>query len=169
MKAAALPLVLALAVAGCTEAPPPPPAVPGSGHATADLLAPHRALLGEWVDKGSPKFTCYERWSAAGDSVLDGFGYVLANNDTVFVEELRIEARDGAVVYSARIQSQNDGRWVPFTCLLSGPDSLLFENPGHDFPQCITYAKDGSGGWNVTVTGNENGAEREERFHFAKM
>lgn len=168
MRITALPIAIAL-LGGCAEAPKPGPNAPVEVPAQADPLASHRALIGEWVDKGSPRFTCYERWIAAGDSALDGHGYVLAKNDTVFVEDLRIDAKDGAVVYSARIKSQNEGRWVPFTALPSGPDSLLFENPGHDFPQCITYAKDGQGGWFVTVTGNENGTDRTERFHFARL
>lgn len=142
------------------EPPPPPP---------TDVLAGYRSLIGEWVDRSSPKFTCFERWVAEGDSAMRGFGYVMAKGDTVFIEDLRLESNEGRVVYSARIDSQNNGQWVPFTAQGAGEDSLIFENPGHDFPQCITYVKDSTGAWEVAVTGNENGTDRTERFRFTRM
>lgn len=142
------------------DPPPPPP---------TDVLAGYRSLIGEWVDRSSPKLTCFERWIAEGDSALRGFGYVMAKGDTVFIEDLRLESSDGRVVYSARIDSQNNGQWVPFTAQGLGEDSLIFENPGHDFPQCITYVKDSTGAWEVAVTGNENGTDRTERFRFTRM
>ena len=170
MRKRTLPFPIALLACACTDvahaptlsADVPPPAPP-------DALANYRSLIGEWVDRGSPKFTCFERWIAEGDSALRGFGYVMAKGDTVFIEDLRLEPKDGRVVYSARIDSQNDGQWVPFTAEGTGADSLVFENPGHDFPQCITYVKDSTGAWEVAVTGNENGTDRVERFRFVHM
>lgn len=161
-------VLLMIACGGPTAAPvvtnekvPVPPA--------PDALANYRGLIGDWVDHGSPKFTCFERWTAVGDSILSGFGYVMAKGDTVFIEDLRIASKDGRVIYSARIESQNNGQWVPFTAEGDGADSLVFENPGHDFPQCISYVKDSTGAWDVAVTGNENGIDRAERFRFVRM
>ncbi|HMU14675.1 MAG: hypothetical protein JST41_08560 [Bacteroidetes bacterium] len=170
MMKSRIPLAMLVWATACSAPTPPPRTDPAPElPAVADPLALHRGLLGDWVDRSSPRFTCFEHWSAQGDSMLNGFGYVLAKNDTVFVENLRIEAINGAVVYSARINSQNGGQWVPFTALPGGPDSLVYENPGHDFPQCITYVRDSTGGWEVTTTGNENGTERLERFHFVRL
>ena len=165
--------ILLLAIA-CNETAPPPdvpaPTLPGiPTEPASDVLAHYRSLIGEWVDRSSPKSTCFERWTAEGDTALQGYGYVMAKGDTVFIEDLRLEEVNGQVVYSARVDSQNDGQWVPFSALGSGPDSLIFENPGHDFPQCITYVKDSTGGWAVAVTGNEGGIERVERFRFVGM
>ncbi len=166
---AALVIFLSLASACSEPAPPPAPPIVIPEQPAADALANYRSLVGEWVDRGSPKFTCFERWTPEGDSVLKGFGYVMAKGDTVFIEDLRLEEVNGQVVYSARIESQNNGQWVPFTAQGTGDDSLVFENPGHDFPQCITYVKDSTGAWDVAVTGNENGTDRAERFRFVRM
>lgn len=168
-NATALVIFVSLVPACSGPTPPPTPPIVIPERPVVDALAHYRSLVGEWVDRGSPKFTCFERWTAEGDSVLKGFGYVMAEGDTVFIEDLRLEEVNGQVVYSARIESQNNGQWVPFTAQGSGDDSLVFENPGHDFPQCITYVKDSTGAWEVAVTGNENGTDRAERFRFVRM
>ncbi|MBL0043239.1 MAG: hypothetical protein IPP33_02120 [Flavobacteriales bacterium] len=165
-------LVLALLLMGCTNTPPKTTLAdiaPTEVSVELDPLADFRQLTGAWTDSTtSDRFQSFEKWTAQGDSLLTGFGYAMANGDTVFIEDLKLEFTQGHVVYSARIDSQNNGAWVPFTAQPSGPDSLVFENPGHDFPQCITYVKDSSGAWDVAVTGNENGSERIERFRFRK-
>ncbi len=172
MRTGTLPIALLLMACACTETTPPAAPTPAEvpDEPAPDALADYRSLLGEWVDRSnSPKFTCFERWTAEGDTALRGFGYVMAKGDTVFIEDLRLEEVNGQVVYSARVDSQNNGQWVPFTAQESGPDSLIFENPGHDFPQCITYVKDSASGWEVAVTGNENGSDRAERFRFVRL
>lgn len=173
MRNSALPIAIVLLATACSETDPPHVPAPIPSHVPEsppkDVLADYRSLIGEWVDRTSPKFTCFERWTAEGDSALNGFGYVMAKGDTVFIEDLRLEEVNGQVVYSARVDSQNNGQWVPFTAQESGPDSLIFENPGHDFPQCITYVKDSLSGWAVAVTGNENGSDRTELFRFKPL
>lgn len=127
------------------------------------------ALLGDWVDSTtSDRFRVYEHWRTMSDSALDGHGYVLAGKDTVFVEDLKLTRENGQVTYSARIDTRNNGEWVPFNALASGPDSLVFENPGHDFPQCILYVRDAMGRWTVHVNGMEKGKEREETFVYSR-
>jgi hypothetical protein len=166
-------IAIVLLACACTETPPslpPQPSAQEQMDPAPDALADYRSLIGDWVDRSnSPRYTCFERWTAEGDTALRGFGYVMAKGDTVFIEDLRLEEVDGKVVYSARIATQNSGQWVPFTAQESGPDSLIFENPGHDFPQCITYVKDSTSGWEVAVTGNENGNDRAERFRFIRL
>jgi hypothetical protein len=165
-------LVVAALVAACNApapAPAPSPAPPAPATVTTPL-APYQQLVGAWVDNTSnARLRYFESWQAQGDSLLLGKGFVLAKQDTVFIEDLKLELMDGNVLYSARIDTQNNGAWVPFTAQPSGQDSLVFENPGHDFPQCITYVKDSLGAWDVAVSGNENGAERTERFHFKQQ
>ncbi|MFT3885561.1 MAG: DUF6265 family protein [Flavobacteriales bacterium] len=142
---------------------PVPPSVPGP-------MGRFAGLLGSWVDStANPRFRSYEQWKSAGDSVMLGHGYVLKGKDTVFFEELKIEQVDGRLVYSARTDQQNNGDEVPFTALDGGTDSLVFENPGHDWPQCITYVKAANGtDWNVTVSGTESGRHRQEVFHYKR-
>lgn len=168
MRYAFAPILLVLFSCGPSDGPPSDAATTDT-IATADPLAKYRQLVGEWIDSTSSReFTCFERWTAEGDSALDGFGHVLADNDTVFVEELRMAVRNGTVNYMAKIASQNDGAWVPFAEEPTGTDTLRFENVQHDFPQCITYALNKAGGWDVAVTGSEKGKVRSEEFRFQR-
>lgn len=159
-----LPILLAFACSSPTTEPiTETPVEPDA----AASLAPYMQLVGEWVDStSSSEYTSYERWTAEGDSAISGFGHVVAGGDTVFIEDLRVGSDNGSIVYSARVGSQNNGAWVPFTAVPAGADTLMFENPAHDFPQCITYIRDAAGTWNVWVTGTEEGVDREERFVF---
>ena len=159
-------IVFAAACGGPTSTEDP---VPTADTVAVDPLENYRQLVGEWIDStSSPDYTCFERWSLEGDSAIDGFGHVIAKGDTVFIEDLRLSVVNGNVVYSARVGSQNNGAWVPFTAEGTGPDTLRFENALHDFPQCITYVKDSAGGWDVAVTGTERGEEHSEHFRFRK-
>ena len=114
MRTGTFPFAILLLASACTEtAPPPAPSTAETPTAQApDVLADYRSLIGEWVDRSSPKFTCFEHWTAEGDTALRGFGYVMAKGDTVFIEDLRLEEVNGQLVYSARVDSQNNGQWV---------------------------------------------------------
>lgn len=161
--------LIPVVAAACTAPSPPSPAPPSPVPlAPAVNWADYTALIGSWVDSTSnKKLRTYEAWDVADDSSLIGRGYVLSGGDTVFVEDLKLVNSAGHVVYSARIDTQNEGEWIPFTAQRGTADSLSFENAGHDYPQCIMYVRDGTGGWNVRVSGMEHGAAREEIFHFA--
>ena len=144
-------------------APAPSPA-PSPSPVVVDKLGKYRQLTGSWWDSTtSDRYTLFESWRVEDDSTLVGKGYALAGKDTVFVEQLRLEVRDGRPTYLARIDSQNNGSWVPFQAQSHGPDSLIFENPGHVFPQCISYVRTGASTWDVLVTGTQNGVVREDR------
>lgn len=167
------PLLLLLAGAACgSPAPTDPAPAPRPAPAPAAVVEPwtkYTALLGDWVDSTSdPRFRVYEHWRAIDDSTMSGNGYVLAGKDTVFVEDLKLARTQGQVTYSARIDTRNNSDWVPFAALPGGPDSLLFENPGHDFPQCILYVRDAMGRLTVRVNGVEKGHEREETFVYTR-
>lgn len=161
-----LPFILA-ALAGCDGYNGTPVAPP---MAEVDPLDKYRQLVGAWMDSTNSELTrSYESWAPLNDSVLTGHGYAMDHADTVFIEDLRIERHGQQVVYLARIDSQNQGQWVPFVAQGDlGTDSLVFHNMAHDFPQHLAYLRDGRGGWNVAVSGKENDDERVERFHFRR-
>jgi len=122
------------------------------------------ALVGEWWDTGNEGGTVFhEHWWRAGEDSLAGLGFVMAGNDTVSIEELGIRWTATSAVYSARIPSQNNGRPIRFTATSTTADSLVFENPAHDFPQRIVYVPEGAKAWRVTVSGEEHGTPRMPR------
>ncbi|HEY0978842.1 MAG TPA: DUF6265 family protein [Flavobacteriales bacterium] len=167
-------LILLITWAGCggPAAPPPVDTVPEPlVQERVDPWGPYADLVGDHIDRTtSDKYVTHENWRRESDEVLVGKGFALKGRDTVFVEDLKLERSADHVVYSARIRSENNGEWVPFTAQPHGPDSLVFENPGHDFPQCITYVQDTTDlSWTVRVSGMENGKERSDRYRFTPV
>ncbi len=125
-------------------------------------------LLGEWQDiQDSGGTIFHERWERIPDGSMAGVGTVLSGQDTVFIEHLGILNIKGKLHYAATVGSQNSGEAVLFE-LTHDRDSLVFTNPAHDFPQRIMYAPSGDDGWNVEVSGTNNGKTRTERYRFKR-
>lgn len=125
-------------------------------------------LIGDWVDStSSDTFLVHESWKAINDSTLDGRGQVMAGKDTVFIELLKLERRGGGLIYSALPGGQATGTWTSFQGTISSGDTLLFENPAHDFPQRIRYQLEGPG-WHASASGTENGKHRESHFWYVR-
>lgn len=126
-------------------------------------------LLGEWNDiQADGKTVFHEQWRRTDDAFYAGLGFVMSGTDTVFIENLHIAWDAKGANYSARIPSQNGGEYVDFALTSVSNDSMVFENPVHDFPQRIAYSLQGDSIWNVVVSGVEEGKARMERFHFTR-
>jgi hypothetical protein len=80
----------------------------------------------------------------------------------VAFEFLRIVERNGGLVYIA----QPDGR-PPTDFVLTdiGADSATFENPAHDFPKMIRYAKQPDGSLEARIS---DGGQRAQSFVFRR-
>lgn len=159
---------LMIGVSACTTSTPSEVPVPVAEEPRAvDPWGPYTALLGSRAESGhAPHYASSEGWKRESDSVLVGAGYAIRGRDTVLVEDLKLERLADRVVLSARTRSGTPGEWVPFTAQAGSDDSLVFENPGHDFPQCIMYMIDTvDSSILVEVSGMENGLERTERIH----
>ncbi|MCB9170271.1 MAG: hypothetical protein H6597_04455 [Flavobacteriales bacterium] len=165
LRGICLPALLALCACGPHrpdhEAPLPDAPLPAA-------VRPYLDLVGSWVDTTtSDHLDFHEQWVHAGGAGLIGHGYVLSGNDTVFIEDLALGWSDnGNATYSARIRSQNKGKWVPFRGRAHG-DTLIFTNPTHDFPKRIAYIRVPSG-WSVRVSGRESAGPRTERFELQR-
>ena len=87
----------------------------------------------------------------------------IASDRLVAFEFLRIVERDGGLVYIA----QPNGR-PPTEFVLTKIDgaSATFENPGHDFPKSIRYARREDGSLEATISG-ANG-EKAQSFLFSR-
>jgi hypothetical protein len=78
----------------------------------------------------------------------------------VAFEFLRIVERDGGLVYVA----QPNGRPpTDFVLTEVTADSATFENPSHDFPKMIRYAKRGDGTLEARIS---DGGQRSQTFVF---
>jgi hypothetical protein len=130
-------------------------------------------LMGAWTDSVSePGALVHEIWRRTDDAFYSGLGFVMVENDTVFIEHIALTFDDstGAVSYDVRVPSQNDGGTVAFALTACAGDSMVFENPAHDFPQRIVYALQANGDWIARVSGQgKDGASRGFSYRFKRL
>lgn len=136
-------------------------------NATADARFEFDRLCGKWMDANKDN-AFNEEWRREGEHLLVGKGYVLSENDTVFIEKLSIEIAAEKVVYAAEVSNQNKDMKVPFTAAEQSKDKVVFENVQHDFPQRIIYHLTSDKELRVAIEGYENGVYRKLKFDFLK-
>lgn len=124
-------------------------------------------LCGKWMDVNKGK-AFNEEWNRKSDNMIVGKGYVLSENDTVFIENLSIQIDENSIVYSAEVSNQNNHMKVPFTAVQQTKNEVVFENVQHDFPQRIIYKLKSENELRVAIEGYENGVYRKLKFDFLK-
>ena len=81
-----------------------------------------------------------EIWTAPPAPVMFGTAVTRRDGETMFWEQMRIEERDGAL---ALIAMPGGAAPVRFEMTEIGEDHIAFENPDHDYPKRIVYARMG--------------------------
>ena len=95
-------------------------------------------LVGCWE---SPDKSAKEVWVKERNGDLIGFGVVLEHGEVVFYELLHISSSDdGSATYTAHPSGQQSATFT--TVAVAGAD-VTFSNPSHDYPQEISYKRDG--------------------------
>jgi hypothetical protein len=124
-------------------------------------------LLGEWhfVNK-QEHFS--EVWVKESDTSYSGYGCFVNGRDTVSTETLRLVQRGQDLFYIPTVKGQNDGRPVVFKLTDTSKKRLLFENPGHDFPQKIDYARGSEKYMVITLTGKIKGKSSMQAYPMIK-
>lgn len=127
-------------------------AVPTVAHADAvglDWLAGHWCGMQDgasieefWFDRGGQLLNLS---TSVRDGALESFEYA------------RIEDRAGGLVFLAQ---PGGGDPVEFALVDSDERRLVFANPGHDFPQSISYWRDDAGLHAEIAGPGENGEQR---------
>lgn len=159
--------LLAVLCAGCGERGEPTSTGPAQPEAQ-DPWDLARSFVGQWVDSSHGALAIHEQWKLEGDSIT-GVGYVMSGEDTVSIEDLAMVRTAHGMEYRARISTQNDGQWVSFGLVPTGPDTLLFVAPAHDFPRSLRYVMLGDGELAVALEGVEQDGQREEHFRFRRV
>jgi Domain of unknown function (DUF6265) len=153
--ATTLVLTLAIILAGDARAQGGKPAARG----TLTQLA---WLAGTWTGGGGP-VTFEEWWTPAAGGAMLAVSRTLKGDRMVAFEFLRIVERDGGLVYIA----QPNGRPpTEFTLTAITADSATFENPMHDFPKMVRYARRADGSLEARVS---DGGPKSETFLFKKV
>jgi hypothetical protein len=94
-----------------------------------------KMLEGKWVSVEGVQFS--ESWKVVHDSLIEGVGYSMNNNDTVFTEQLKIYRMGNYVLYGAKVGGNED--YVHFRLTEARKGKWTFVNPVHDYPNVIEY------------------------------
>ncbi len=126
-------------------------------------------LVGKWHRK-TVIGTMYEHWSLMNDSTMAGVSGLMKKNDTAVWETIAIEQRGGELYYVPTVKDQNDGKPVRFKLVKATGGSFIFSNPGHDFPDKITYTQKSPTSLLAKISGKKkSGKVREEEFPFERV
>lgn len=96
-------------------------------------------MIGSWVEQ-KDGMTVRETWLPAMGGQMVGVGQAGRPGERASYEFERIEAADGAIVFTAVLEGQPP---TPFTLIPSQPGEAIFENKAHDFPQRVIYHRCG--------------------------
>ena len=105
-------------------------------------------IAGSWTSGTAA--TVEERWTPPAGGAMLGVSRTIRGDRMSAFEFLRIVERNGGLVYIA----QPNGRTpTEFTMTKIEGTSVTFENPTHDFPKMIRYAKRPDGGLEASISG----------------
>lgn len=114
-------------------------------------------ILGKWSNENEESQS-YEVWQRTNDSVFSASSITVVEGDTVFVESMVLEQKNGEVTLKATTEGQNKGATVGFRFVGTNDGEFIFENKQHDFPQRIIYTnpvKDSIHAWIVGISEGE--------------
>lgn len=138
---------MALLLAACAAAP---------ASASDPALAKLAWLQGCWAADGGERGSG-EHWMApAGGSML-GMSRSVRKGRTAGYEFLRIARdTDGRLAFTALPSGQPQ---AVFPLLRQDEDTVVFENPAHDFPQRVIYRRIGPNGLHARIEGKGRGID----------
>ena len=95
-------------------------------------------LVGNWRDD-SQDTVFIEQWTISEDKQLVGFAESRSKTEDkqYMSEKMVLEQRGNELIYIATVTNQNGP--VEFRMVSCESDSIVFENPDHDFPKRIEY------------------------------
>lgn len=121
-------------------------------------------LIGKWGNT-TPEGALSEFWEKKNDSTYHGESYfVVGGKDTVFSESIELTEANGKLAYIVTMPGQNNEKPVRFDLTSGDENSMVFENPAHDFPNKITYKKVSNDSLVAEIHGTQNGKRASETF-----
>lgn len=136
---------------------------PRPSAAPAALVTALAWMAGSWAGTEG-RFDHEEHWTAPGGGAMVGMHRTVGNGRMVEFEFLRIEERDGTLVYLSMPGGRSPA--TPFTLSELGRERVVFENATHDFPQRVLYWKDGAA-LRARIEGIDNGRTRSLEWRWA--
>ena len=123
-------------------------------------------MAGCW-ELGVPRrqMTIAEHWMKPSGGTLIGMSRTVRGEKTTGFEFIRIVTTEAGIDYVAKPSSNK--KETVFKLVKSSATEIVFENLEHDFPQRITYAREGTDGLHARVE-NKQG-DKSEEWHFKRM
>lgn len=130
------------------------------GHSNIQLA---RWLLGTWKSE-TQKGSLYESWQQQDKGLLLGKSYFLKAGDTIMLETIKLTQLKDGLFYLPSVKNQNNGKEVAFKASSVTTDTLVFDNPMHDFPQKIGYYRLENNSLRAEISGYKNGKHEVRTF-----
>ncbi|CAM3485606.1 DUF6265 domain-containing protein [Flavobacterium longum] len=135
--------------------------------AAARQIAKAEWLIGAWENK-MPNGTLSENWEEQNDSVFKGQSFFIHGKDTIHSESMVLLEEKGTLIYRPTVKGQNADKPIDFKLTSATDKQLVFENPGHDFPQKISYTKITNDSLVAEISGQQQGKPVSEKFGMKK-
>lgn len=111
--------------------------------ATIDNFNKLSWLTGTWNRTNvKPGRKAHERWEVTGKYEMKGVGVTMKEQDTAFVEKLKLVIKDNKIWYVADVAHNKAPVFFELTAISN--DGFTVENPAHDFPKKIVYKVNGN-------------------------
>ncbi len=123
-------------------------------------------ITGSWIID-TPPIYAEENWKWEKDRFIAN-GFMLNMEDTVFIETLTIKAVKDHLFLTAKVKDQNNNKEVFFKLISDSPDSLLFENKRHNYPNYIEYVLESDSSIRAKAYGTQNGHKMEDILYYHK-
>ncbi|MCO6146642.1 DUF6265 family protein [Flavobacterium sp. NRK1] len=120
-------------------------------------------FIGNWQNTtAEPNFG--EVWKKANDSVFKGKSFIIKDKQVNFNEFMTLIESKGKLTFIAAVPGQNEEQEVSFEGTSLTSDSIVFENPDHDFPNKIVYNKIGEDSLVAVIYGMQKGKPASVKF-----
>ena len=124
-----------------------------------------RWMAGCWELVAGERVT-HEQWMAPLGGLMLGMSRTVVRDSVREYEQLRIETRSGVATYVAHPSGQTT---TAFAATSVTDTSVVFANPGHDFPQRIVYRRLGSDSLVARIEGDRGGTVRGMNFPMRRV
>lgn len=125
-------------------------------------------LAGKWQNATKDGIV-FENWMVINDSTMAGISGFIKGSDTIVSETIALQQRGTDLLYIPTVKDQNGGQPIPFKMTTATTDSIVFENPGHDFPDKIIYVRRSATFVMAKIAGRINGQPHTEEFPMNKV
>lgn len=156
-----LPLPLCTAASAAILALATPSVASAQAPAAVDQL---RWMAGCWEIRTPSRLT-QEQWMAPLGGMMLGMSRTVAGGAVREWEQIRIETRDGRLVYVAQPSGQS---LTEFASESVTDTTVVFHNPAHDFPQRVAYRRAGRDSLVARISGERGGRTRQVDFRFGR-